>query len=205
MTEALARLPSRRLVLAVGFAASATFVLLAIASLEGPYSEERGPGPLWAEKLGHAGSLEVLPLATVIVAAALALAGLRRAPLFLVAAVLGVGALSYLTKYVLRLLGEAGRKGVFAPFPSGHVAAVTALVGALVVIAWTLRAPGLVRALGALGLLVAVVAMSWAQVVTTRHSVLDVAGGAVLAVAWLAICVAVMVWSSRRGPAVHSS
>jgi membrane-associated phospholipid phosphatase len=204
VSEALDRLPPRRLLLAVGVSASLTFVLLAIASLDGSYRDERGPGPLWAEKLGHAGSYQVLPLATVILALALALVGFRRSPLFLVAAVVGAGALSYLTKYVLRLLGEAGRKGSLAPFPSGHVAAVTALVGALLVIAWAQRAPGVVRLLGALVLLAAVGAMSWAQVVTTRHSVLDVAGGAVLAVAWLAICAAAMVYS-RRGGAVPSS
>ena len=205
MSEALDRLPSRRLVLAVGLAASVTFVLLAIASLDGSFREERGPRPLWAEWLGQAGSLQVLPIATVVLAAALLLVGLRRSPVFLVVAVVGVGVLSYLTKYVLWLLGEAGRQGSLAHFPSGHVAAVTALVGALVMIAWTQRAPGVVRLLGALVLLTAVVAMSWAQVVTTRHSVLDVAGGAVLGVAWLAICAAAIASKSRRRGAVPSS
>jgi len=142
----------------------------------------------WAEALGIVGGPFVLPLVTAVLAAALAGAGQRSAARFLLLAVGGAGLLTYLLKGVLQVLGADHDGGRLSDYPSGHEAATVSLLLALVAIAWpyvtgwAAHAAAVVLALGA-GVL-----MGSSRVAAGAHTPLDVLGGAVLAVGWVAVC-----------------
>ncbi len=142
--------------------------------------------PSWARVVGEAGGWAVLPAGTVLLGLALALAGRGRAALFFVGAVAGAGVLAYTAKVVLEVVGADDDGGRISDFPSTHAATTVAFTGALVVLVSRGSGNRTVRALIALAAVTASVAMGWSRVTGGFHSVIDVAGGAALGVAWLA-------------------
>lgn len=192
---------TRRSLLLLGGASLAAFagLALAFAATSGPHVGEPVEAPTWARAVGHLAGPVVLPLLTLAACAALVLVGRLAAARFLLLAVTGAGALTYALKALLQALGADQDGGRISDFPSGHSAAITALAGALLVLAWPLARdtpPRLAAAVAALGVTVAV---SWSRVAVGAHSVLDVAGGAALALAWLALCV--VLWEPGRAGA----
>jgi membrane-associated phospholipid phosphatase len=153
-------------------------------------SPERGPVPAWT-RLSDLASWRVLPLATIVIAAALALAGRQGAARFVLTAVAGAGVLMYVARIVLQVVGADEDGGRLSDFPSGHATVTTALVGALAALVWLGSSGRGVRALAAAGAIVAVVAVGWARIASQGHSPLDVLGGVALGVFWLAVCLLV--------------
>jgi membrane-associated phospholipid phosphatase len=142
--------------------------------------------PSWAHALGDAGGWSVLPAGTVVLGLALVLVGRRNAAVFLVGAVAGAGVLAYASKVALQIAGADDDGGRIAGFPSAHVVATVAFTGALTVLVWRISGNWAVRALVAGTAVTISVMMGWARVAEGKHAVVDVLGGAVLGVAWLA-------------------
>lgn len=192
---------SRRSLLLLGGASLAAFagLALAFAATSGPHAGEPVEAPTWARAVGHLAGPVVLPLLTLAACAALVLVGRLAAARFLLLAVAGAGALTYTLKALLQALGADEDGGRISDFPSGHSAAITALAGALLVLAWPLARHTPARLAAAVAALGVTVAVSWSRVAVGAHSVLDVAGGAALALAWLALCV--VLWEPVRAGA----
>jgi undecaprenyl-diphosphatase len=188
----------RRVLAAVACASALVFVALALVFAA--TSGDAGgvdDSPAWASALSVLGGPGVLPLLTIAAAAALALSGRRAAAWLVLAAVIGAGVLTYVLKGVLQVLGADHDGGRLSDFPSGHEATAVAFALALSTIAWTE-----IRGRAGRCLLIAVpvataFAMGWSRVTAGAHSVVDVAGGAVLAVGWVAACL--LAWPSRAG------
>ncbi len=163
-------------------------VFWAAANAEG--TRARGPG--WADVVSKAGSWSVLPATALVFSAALLVAGRWVEARFVVLAVAGAGVLMYAARVVLQAVGADEDGGRLSDYPSGHTAATTALVVAVVVLAWFRWDEARVRALAVGAGLSAILLMSWARVASGGHTALDVAGGIALALGWVAVCAVVL-------------
>ena len=79
--------------------------------------------------------------------------------------------------------------GRLSDFPSGHTAAGVAFVGALAVFALPHTRAAPARWLVVAAALAVSVLLGWGRVAAGAHTTLDVVGGAVLGLGWLAACV----------------
>jgi len=164
-----------------------TFAVLTVVFWAGASADEAvAHPPSWARAVGEVGGWAVLPTGTVLLGLVLALAGRARAALFFVGAVAGAGLLAYASKVALQLVGADDDGGRISDFPSTHAATTVAFTGALVVLVWRGSGNRTVCALIAAAAVTASVVMGWSRVTGGFHSIIDVAGGAALGVAWLA-------------------
>ncbi len=176
-----------RLVPLAAAAAWVTFAALTAVFWAGASADEAvAHPPSWARAVGEVGGWAVLPAGTILLGLALALAGRDRAALFFVGAVAGAGVLAYTAKVALQVVGADDDGGRISDFPSTHAATTVAFTGALAVLVWRGSGNRTVRALIAAAAVTASVVMGWSRVTGGFHSVIDVAGGAALGVAWLA-------------------
>lgn len=189
---------SPRALLVVSTAAFGAFATLAIAfaATSGPGGSGPTETPLWAQALGAAAGPVLLPLATLGLCAGLVLAGRLAASRFLLLAVAGAGALTYALKALLQALGADDDGGTISDFPSGHAAAVSALAGALLMLALPIARGRGARLLLAGGVVGVPAAVGWSRVASGAHTWLDIAGGATLAVGWVAVCL--LLWGPQR-------
>ncbi|HEY4622051.1 MAG TPA: phosphatase PAP2 family protein [Gaiellaceae bacterium] len=164
-----------------------TLAALAVVFWAGASADEAvAHPPSWARAVGEVGGWAVIPAGTVLLGLALVLAGRARSALFFVPAVAGAGVLAYAAKVALQVVGADDDGGRISNFPSTHEATTVAFTGALAVLVWRGSGNRTVRALIAVAAVTASVAMGWSRVTGGFHSVIDVAGGAALGVAWLA-------------------
>lgn len=154
----------------------------------------------WSTVAAIVGGPIVLPVLVLAGAAGLALQGARPAARFLLVAVVGAGTLMYSARLLLQIVGADEDGGRLSDFPSGHVAAVTAVASAAIAIVFSRTRRRRVRAAAVVAGSSAVVFMSIARVDTGAHSPVDVAGGVALGVAWTALCVGVLPPSGVRSP-----
>jgi membrane-associated phospholipid phosphatase len=151
----------------------------------------------WVQLMASFGNGAVLAAVTLAVLAALALSGRRPEARFFLLASVGTAFAVYAIKIVLQLLGADHDGGRLADFPSGHVAGTIALLGAAAVLLSTRFRKG-ARIAAGIGVGAAGLVMAAARVASGSHTVLDVVGGAVLAVGWLALTLLVAPPSSPR-------
>jgi undecaprenyl-diphosphatase len=172
-------------------------VLTAVFWTETTTTEGVAHPPEWARVLGEIGGWALLPAATILLGGALAMFGRRRAGLLVVAAVVGAGLLAYVAKVLLQAVGADEDGGRISDFPSTHSAVIVALSGALAVLVWRGVAHLPIRVLAIAGAATVSVAMAESRVADGSHSTIDVAGGAVLGLAWLSTLLLAM--TSLRG------
>jgi membrane-associated phospholipid phosphatase len=191
----------------VGVVALSTTTLVALAGVFALVSggeERHASSARWVELMGSAGSATVLAAVTLVLAAVLALSGRREEARFFVLASVGAAVAVYAIKILLQLVGADHDGGRLADFPSGHVAGSLALLGAVVVLLWP-RFPTRARIAAVIGVAGVALAMAAARVASGSHSVLDVVGGIVLAVGWLALVLLVAPASREPAPVVAPS
>jgi undecaprenyl-diphosphatase len=186
-------LGGRAPLLAAAASSLVAFVALAAAfwigtNTNGGHASEPG----WAAAVGEAGSWKALPLLVLAIGAVLLVRGHVAETRFLLVAVLGAGVLMYAARITLQALGADDDGGRLSDFPSGHTAAATAFLGAVMVLVWNAWRDTRVRALAAGGAVAGVVVMGWARVASGGHTALDVAGGVALGIGWLAVCLLVL-------------
>jgi len=172
---------------ATAFSAAAIFLVLATrAVLLGrvPNTLDGRSDSLWTSALGELGGWRLLPVVTLGVASAISYLGRRANAVYLVAAVGGVGCLSFGAKLLLQPLGAAN-EGPLADFPSTHAACTAAFAIALAIVVCRASQNALARILTVCGAAALTIAMAAARVIDGRHSVAEAVGGLTLAVAWL--------------------
>jgi membrane-associated phospholipid phosphatase len=179
----------RNLLVAVVTAAGVAFVALAgvFALTSGAESTTHDT------RLGDAvqlfGGPLVLPALTLAAIAALALLRREREAIYLAVAAVAGAVVLYLSRGVLQMLGADRDGGRLSDYPSGHEGGVVLFAGALAVLAWPRLTVTAARAGMVLLVLALALAVAWARVESGAHSLVDVAGGFVFAVGWLALSV----------------
>jgi membrane-associated phospholipid phosphatase len=132
-----------------------------------------------------------LPLATLAAIGLLVWLGRRREAHFLAFAAVGGAIALYGSRGILQVLGADKDGGRLSDFPSGHEGGIVLLAGALSVLLW----PSLQRTWRltiALGVVALALLVGWARVASGAHTWVDVAGGLVFAVGWLALSLLVL-------------
>jgi undecaprenyl-diphosphatase len=124
--------------------------------------------------------------------------GRHRDALFVTLSVTGAAITGFALKPIIAL-PPVDPDGSGYAFPSGHAVRSMAVVGALVVIAWSSRWRWAVLVIGA----VVVVLIGFAVVYHEWHWITDVVGGWLLSVAWISTIALVM--SVHRGASLNRS
>jgi undecaprenyl-diphosphatase len=155
-------------------------------------TEVRPSPPEWAEVVSEAGSWHVLPLAALVLCVVLLVAGRWVEARFVLVSVVGAGVLMYAARVILQAVGADKDGGRLSDYPSGHMAATTALVASVTAVVWFRSERARVRALPVAIAATLILVMSWARVASGGHTPLDVVGGIALALAWVAVCLLVL-------------
>jgi undecaprenyl-diphosphatase len=133
----------------------------------------------------------VLPVVTLLAIGVLVGIGRGREARFLAFAAVGGAIALYVSRGMLQVLGADKDGGRLSDFPSGHEGGIGLLAGAMAVLLW----PSLQRtwrlAVG-VGIVALVLVVGWARVASGAHTWVDVAGGLVFAVGWLALSLLVV-------------